>query len=313
MNLDPVLANWTYETVLELIRHHDFEPGTFDFKEVLVPSAKQPMKSQDTHVLAIRKTACSMANSAGGFILFGVQDRANAHAGATPEERLLGIPDGDLRRLFGDLAQQIRPNIQFDCSPRLIPLPGTRKCGIFVVSIPKSPVRPHELGGIFYKRTEGGQAIAMDVGEVREQMLNTEERLRKLELLRTELSFIKQTHDDLRKAYDENLHVQRFDVSGIKPLMVETCSLFPSDKRFEEALTSLALAANHANGLMDKLNQHAFHGLSHQQTASDWRTRLHQRLDEIEKLCKTCGPMIFSVLQVTRGPMTVQSQSPSPG
>ncbi len=72
MELSTRLDTWTYETVVEIVRKYDFEPGLFDFKGVLNGTGAD----QESLNRSIRKTACSMANSGGGFILFGVKDRS---------------------------------------------------------------------------------------------------------------------------------------------------------------------------------------------------------------------------------------------
>src|SRR5205085_8555952 len=135
------------------------------------------------------KTACSLANADGGFILFGVVDRkkeVNA-----PEERIVGIPlKDDLRKNFADKLTPIQRPIYFEATPTAITLPMDSTRGIFVVYIPKSPLRPHmdESKGVFYRRGEGGTAELMKFYEVQEQMMYTEERLRKLTLFRFELA-----------------------------------------------------------------------------------------------------------------------------
>src|SRR5215813_6369699 len=79
------LEDWKYETIEYLVKNYEFEPGTFDYKDVLNPSGP----NQNNYLASIRQTACSMANTGGGFILFGVKDRKVAVA--TPEDRITGI------------------------------------------------------------------------------------------------------------------------------------------------------------------------------------------------------------------------------
>jgi Putative DNA-binding domain len=75
-DLPPRLEDWTYDTVENLVKKYEFEPGTFDYKDVLNPTGP----NQSTYIASIRRTACSMANTGGGFILFGVKDRKVAIA-----------------------------------------------------------------------------------------------------------------------------------------------------------------------------------------------------------------------------------------
>src|SRR5947209_8762234 len=105
----PPLEQWTFQTVLDLVRTHEFEPGHFDYKSVLTGSGPQ----RDEVLTSIQRTACSLANTDGGYILFGVKDRRDQVP--TPEERVVGIPlGGDLRKQFGDKLQQIQP----ECTSR---------------------------------------------------------------------------------------------------------------------------------------------------------------------------------------------------
>ena len=61
------LAEWDYATVERVVQLHEFEPGQFDYKAVLNPT-REP--GSEKLLESIRKTACSMANTDGGFILF---------------------------------------------------------------------------------------------------------------------------------------------------------------------------------------------------------------------------------------------------
>jgi Putative DNA-binding domain len=74
MELPEDLTAWTFEAGLEVVRGHEFEPGRFDFKEVLTPK-KGSNESRGAHAASVRRTACSMANTLGGYILFGIRDR----------------------------------------------------------------------------------------------------------------------------------------------------------------------------------------------------------------------------------------------
>jgi hypothetical protein len=302
MDLPANLAQWTLDTINDLVRKDEFEPGPYDFKGALNES--KPAKSGENNksgelTESIRRTACGMANTRGGFIIFGVQDRMTPHG--DPLERIVGIPmTGEHRKEFGDKIQPIRPPLSFDAFPKPIEVTGKPGQGVFVVRVPLSPARPHEYGGIFYRRADAGKAEPMDVTQVRDQMLFGEERLRKLELLRTEIAFIRQTLDLMKVERDENLRTYRIDSTAIKPLLAETCSMFP-DKRIEEGLGNLVLAATHANGLMDRLFRQATEGGVSSQLAGDWRTAVHHDLEQVQKLCHECGAQVFAVLKHYRG------------
>jgi predicted HTH transcriptional regulator len=144
---------------------------------------------RNSYIASIRQTACSLANSGGGFILFGVKDRRTPVT--APEERITGIPiGGDLLKEFGNKIEAVQPEIYFEAVPQVRPLPTDLSTGVFVVSIPQNQRRPHMdlSNGVYYKRGEGGSAVAMSHYEVREQMMNTEDRKQKVNLLRLELA-----------------------------------------------------------------------------------------------------------------------------
>ena len=301
MQLEPDLDKWDYGRVVDLVRHHDYEPERFDFKEVLVPLKAQPDKSREAHNQSIRKAACAMGNSLGGFLIFGVIDRENAPKDATPENRVVGIPDADSLRQFGNLLSVVTPNLEFAYTRSAIPIPGRKGQGVFVVRIDRSPRRPHEIGGVFYKRGRGGSCEPMDANEVREQMLNTESLLRKLDLLRTELLFLKRTLSDLRDEGDQNLHVLRFDVSGVKPLLAETCTMFDRSAKVEEDFAALNACANHANALMNRLNEYASELRSQTKLGSSTRDNLSDVLSRLGKTVLLCESHVDGVLARVHG------------
>ena len=166
------LEDWAYETVEYLVKKYDFEPGTFDYKDVLNPTGSD----RNSYISSIRRTACSLANTGGGLILFGVKDRRVPVV--TLEDRIPGIPIvGDLLKEFGDKIVAVQPEIYFEAVPQVLPLRIEPSKGIFVVKIPQSQRRPHMAlpEGVYYRRGENGTAVPMTHYEVREQMMNTED------------------------------------------------------------------------------------------------------------------------------------------
>jgi Schlafen, AlbA_2 len=176
LRLPADLAAWTLATVYNVVRTHEYEPGSFDYKEEPNPTGPK----RDEAIDSIRRTACAMANADGGYILFGVRDRH--HQVASPDDRVVGMRlGGDLRKSFGDKIRAVQRGVFFDAFPNPLPLPDGPAKGIFVVAVPPSPLRPHmvQSTGVFYRRGEGGTADPMSFYEVREQMLYTQERLRR--------------------------------------------------------------------------------------------------------------------------------------
>ncbi len=173
MALPTDLGAWTYETVAEVVNGNDYEPGRFDFKEVLNATRKEDRAKHNANIC---KEAAAMANTIGGFLIFGVKD---AKALTTPDENpIVGIPvSGEHRKEFGEKLGAIQPVPRFETVPQAIRLPDDPDRGIFVVQIPQSPLRPHMLDHMFYGRGDGGTATPLNYYQVRELMLTTQERL----------------------------------------------------------------------------------------------------------------------------------------
>lgn len=223
------VTEWTYQTVEEIVADHEFEPDVFDFKEALNASNRG---HHDEHNASICRTACAMANMGGGHILFGVTDIRRR--GQTVVDRIVGIrAGGEHKRDFGNKMSSIQPSIQFVTIPRLIRIPHAPGQGVFVVHIPQSARRPHMYmkNHVFYRRGQGGVAVEMDYYEVREQMVYGEERMRQMTLLRLELRQTLDTCMTLLYRYNGRPFAsrRRFDVSAIKPLLANVCSLIPTD------------------------------------------------------------------------------------
>lgn len=272
------LDGWTFDTVVYLVKKHQFEPGAFDYKDVLNASGPQ----RTIHTASIRRTACSMANTNGGFILFGVKDRQVA--ATSPEERITGIPlGGDLLKELGEKIEVIQPEIHFDGLPQALSLPNDPSRGVFVVYIPQSQKRPHMVEDKYYRRGEHGAAIAMSHWEVREQMINTEDRMKKITLLRLELAQYKEIvvlmqHGDPQMPtgpLDDRPY--RFDTSAFKVLLADVCGLLPSNLLRE--LLKVPLRASTINNRFERVVQgHKTGDLQN----------INRELPNLHNLCNNC-------------------------
>src|SRR6266702_3731711 len=198
MQLPINLDAWNFESVVGIVGKYEYEPGSFDYKGILASARTDP--SKDEFNASLRRTVCSMANADGGFILFGVRDREQQVN--SPDDRIVGIPlKGDLRKIFSEKISPLQRPIYFNASPKAIVLPTDSQRGIFIVLVPQSQLRPHMdvSTGCFYRRGEGGKADKMNFYEVREQMMYTEDRLRRVTLLRLEIAqyqeLIQKMHD----------------------------------------------------------------------------------------------------------------------
>lgn len=194
-----------------------------------------------------------MANADGGFILFGVRDRSRP--ASSPEDRIVGIPlDSDLRKAFSDKLSLVQRSIYFEASqkPHLLPTDSTR--GIFVVYIPQSPLRPHmdESTGNFYRRGEGGKAEVMKFYEVREQMMYTEERLRKVTLFRLKLARYQKMARQMISDSPGKETYYRFETRAFDVLLADICGLLPSSTGLLEQLLEIPIMANVINEFLDR-------------------------------------------------------------
>jgi predicted HTH transcriptional regulator len=108
-------AEWTCETIRDLVLRQDYEPHWFDFKEVI-----RPTSDANNYNARIRRSVCAMANCEGGYLIFGVKDRA-VLAG-TPSDRIVGIPvTTDAPREIAAKLGQLRPAVAFRASPKALP------------------------------------------------------------------------------------------------------------------------------------------------------------------------------------------------
>jgi hypothetical protein len=256
------LDSLDYEQIVALVERLEYEPGPIDFKEVLNPTRP----GRDEALASLRRTASAMANTNGGWIVFGVKDRAT---GLSPRERAVGISLGaDLRKQFGDKMRGIAPEFRFEASPQAIAIPGTISEGIFVVRIPLSLLRPHMVTetGAFFRGGDGGAAERMNYYEVRDQMLLTNERLQRLMLLRLELAMYRQIcgmiSSQIAPGMRPILTNLSFDVAGLKALMSDAVVVLPNDPSLIRVLLQIPVLAASVNRILDLANNPSTFALS---------------------------------------------------
>jgi hypothetical protein len=238
---------WTLDTVKEVVRKHEFEPGRFDYKAYLQPATRT---SDPDHIPSIRRTVCSMANAGGGYILFGILDRSIKVR--SPDERIVGFPLGkDLLKQFGEKIQAIQPDVYFEASPAPIKLSDPAK-GIFVVHIPTSLRRPHmvESTGAFYRRGQGGHAVQMGFYEVRDQMLYTEELRRKVTLLRLVIAQYLAQMEKMRYVAHNQGKV-RFDTRPFATILVDASIFFPPSDDLLKDLLDIPIVADNLQEIVE--------------------------------------------------------------
>ncbi len=273
------LEDWTYETVEYLVEKYEFEPGAFDYKDALNPTGP----NKNDYIASIRRTACSMANTGGGFILFGVKDRRVAVA--VRKDRITGIPiGGDMLKEFGDKIVAVQPDIYFEAVPQVLPLRKDSSKGVFVVHIPQSQRRPHMATseGVYYRRGENGTAVPMTHYEVRDQMMYTEDRMKKVTLLRLELAQYIEIAIHVQSEVNNTLY--RFDVSAFKVLLAEVCGLIPSSLLRE--LLNVPKKADVMNKRLERIYGR------HDETE---RSNIARDLSEFCKFCANCEASLESI------------------
>lgn len=151
--------------------------------------------------------------------------------------------------------------------------------------------------GAFYRRAAGGTSEPMKVGEVRDQMVHTEERRRKLALLRIHLPQFEQIAGSLYKecppggdrsspAYRPDVTtLHRFNTAALDALTADAISLLPPEQDFLNALLSVSRAASQANMVFNK-------ALSFGQ-GNPWAwARASECLEEVLENCRHCQGLI---------------------
>lgn len=298
MDLPTDLDQWDYTTIFDLATGDEYEPERYDFKEVLT-ATKGTAEYAGTHAKNISKTVCSMANGNGGYIIFGVID-PKKHPELSAEQRIAGIPrSSEILKEFGNKIISIQPNVHCIPRRRLIELPSDETRGIFVVSVPTSPRRPHmvEPDGIFYIRGSGGSAEAMKYYGVRDQMLYTEGRLQKIRLLRLMIEQFKKLHGTPMGSQwvEELAQMQRYDTSTFEALLADICDLIPAQTDLLNKLLELSRTANDLNIIK---NPHAAFSSHYNRTSA-----MVDKSNLLGKLCGECEnelTKLFGPLNVNR-------------
>jgi hypothetical protein len=168
------LDEWTLEAVRRLTRTGCGENDRFDFKRVLDP-VDGPDKSEFT--IGLRRSACSFANSRGGFLVFGVSETGRG------EDRIVGIP---FSRDNGSRLQEKLRTIE----PSIVPLIKEPQIDVgngralLVAEIPRGTRGPYwdPAERRFVKRGQGTTAN-MTHDEIRMAYIDHAERVSRLRLV----------------------------------------------------------------------------------------------------------------------------------
>ncbi len=274
MNFPADINQWDYRTIYTLVTRRDYEPGTYDFKEVLIGTGNEEGKKKLND--SICKAICAMANTDGGYLIFGVKD-PKQWPNLTEQERMGGIPkSSEYVKEFGDKISSIHRKVHCNYPDRLIKLPHNDERGIFIVYIPLSPLRPHLFNGAFYKRADTGSTEPMDWHEVRDQMLYTEGRLQKVRLFRLKIAQIKEQNQILRNElglYKTISVFFRFDTGAFETLLADICDLIPPKTGLLDKLLNITTTVNRINGI---LNRASLRSVQPQQSPDAYMERITQ-------------------------------------
>lgn len=227
------LEQWTVNQVIDVLARSGFEDDTFDFKLHLPPD--EDGKSR------VRKTCCAFANSAGGFLIFGVHD----NRALSPIDRLVGIePSKDFPQHFGNLLRACEPSLP--CTFRNPPLVLDNGKMLHVVQIIRSWNGPHacrQPNGpwMFYKRTnQGNEPLSME--EIRYGFLGYYEKRQKLSLLLAEVRHIEADAQHMYVAPDRlerSAFAATFDLHTLSTVFSDVYSLLADNRELVDALQSL--------------------------------------------------------------------------
>lgn len=206
------LIDWTFAAVKALCAAGYAESDRHDFKFGL-PDPR-----------GLTKVACAFANTFGGFVVLGVRE-TSGH-----QFEPVGIdPDGEV---YGKFHAKIRAEPEIGVSyPHQIEIPDAPKV-LYVFEIPQSTRRPHlptpADERVFWKRV-GSSCRQMTLEEVRQQMLNLEEKREKLALLLIDLSHKLRVVSDQTQMADGHYNGDVFTFDIIDRVVVESYSLLRDD------------------------------------------------------------------------------------
>lgn len=244
MEIPRTLAEWDIGVIETLLKHGYYESEWFDFKERLPDSRDVPGKDRLATVCA------AFANSAGGFLVFGVTDSRDRSVA----ERLVGVPlTVDLPEHFGVYAQKPQPGVWWSFKNPPLALDSTHF--IHVVHIPHSWAAPHAIiygdGRMtFPKRTSKGVEY-MNIEEVRMMFLGYYEKRIKLQLLVAELEKIANDADALMAIPDDSQGTRHslanFEMDVLETILADTYTILVRAPAIISLLFQLRSACRNVN------------------------------------------------------------------
>jgi hypothetical protein len=146
-------------------------------------------------------------------------------------------------------------------------------------------------------------------------MLLTEERLRKVTLLRLEISHIRYQVSQIRSLGDLVIDcLLRFDTSGFKPLIADIASLLPEGHDVLRGLLFIPDYANLVNQLMERSTHPGFSGLSAEAEAAlqaNRKANILRNLSTLDEQCQGCQARLQSIFGPGVDPETRSWRDPT--
>lgn len=166
------LEDWTLDLVRDLASSGAAENDWYDLKGQLQQADHQ------------RKVVAALANTRGGFLVFGVTD----------DRQVVGVRSAELPRDFASkLTSSLNPSVSFEFAP---PLSLADASAVWICEVHRSQRGPHGVfqndHWVFPKRTEAGTNVTMSVEEVRIACQETDVRRGRLMLLLAEVRHLRQ-------------------------------------------------------------------------------------------------------------------------
>ena len=182
---------WSIGKITDLIHEGYDENQTLEFKKSVNPEGHR-----------IATTACTFANTMGGYLIFGIDsDRSKNY-----QERLVGVDNVDqTKRQIIDKINQINPhipvqNLQFKKNNIILPNGKV----IIILQISNSFAAPHQFEHKFYKRLPDGNE-PMTATEVKNVVINSQKNRRLYNLMVNELGVMLANYEQSLILLDKNL------------------------------------------------------------------------------------------------------------
>lgn len=278
MLLPDRLQDWTMKHVEQLVQRGAHENDEFDLKEML------PHPSDNASKMRLKKACAAFANSAGGYLIFGVADASQKPQG----RRIVGVAAADFPAQFGNFPGSCEPSVEWYLKSPALPVGGDRF--VHVVHVPRSWKAPHAVadgdGWVFPKRSSKGTEI-MSYSEIRAMFLGYYEKRMKLQLLRAELvslthlriAFALTEHDDI--LYQNYLPPVELHV--IESILDDTYSITHNYPILLARLGELRQEVRSLNSLTEMLRlQIAVHPNAGQHRVQVYHSRLQSHIVNIE-------------------------------